>query len=96
MRLPGRAPNGIWAGADARENLRARGATTQLPRLVRQSRKEGPRNVKQIRLPVQDNHPPAPHVIDDLPDVVPVGPQEIDVIETYLRPVLNGLLGALE
>jgi hypothetical protein len=33
------------------------------------------------------------HVIDDLPDVVPVGAQELDVIETYLSGVLSGLLG---
>jgi hypothetical protein len=35
-------------------------------------------------------------VIDDLPDVVPVGPQELDVMETYLHAMLNGFLGAPE
>ncbi len=91
MRPPGCAPNGIWADADPRESLRARGATTQPPRPVRQGRKEGPRNAI-----TKDSAPLVPHVIDDLPDVMPVGPQELDVIETYLRAVLNGLLGARE
>jgi hypothetical protein len=93
MRPPGCAPNGIWADADRRESLRARGVITQLPRPVRQGRKEGPRNAGHI---TKDGAPPVPHVIDDLPDVMPVGPQELDVIETYLRAVLNGLLGARE
>jgi hypothetical protein len=93
MRPPGCAPNAIWADANPRESLQARAATTQLPRPVREGRKQGPRNAKQI---AQDSLPPAPDVIDDLPDVVPVGSQELDVIETYLRAVLNGLLGARE
>jgi hypothetical protein len=92
MRPPGCAPNAVWADADLGEGLHARGVTKQPPRPVRHGRKEGPRNAKQIR-----NSPPlVPHVIDDLPDVVPVGSQELDVIEVYLRAVLNRLLGARE
>jgi hypothetical protein len=93
MRPPGCAPNAIWADADPRESLHARAATTQPPRPLRQGQKEGPRKAKQI---TQDSPPLAPHVIDDLPDVVPVGSQELDVIETYLRAALDGLLGARE
>ena len=33
------------------------------------------------------------HVIDDLAGVVPISARELDVIETYLGEVLNGLLG---
>ena len=92
MRL-GCAPNAIWADTDPRERLRARGARAQLPRSVRQSGKEGPRNAKQIPLPAQDSPPLALHVIDDVPDVVPVSAQELDVVETYLGAVLVDLLG---
>jgi hypothetical protein len=35
-----------------------------------------------------------PIVVDDLPDIVPVGTREIDVIETYLGHLLNALLAA--
>jgi hypothetical protein len=66
----------------------------------RQSRRPGrlgqgqrpPRNTKQI-IPPAHATPPS-HVIDDFPKVVPVGAQELDVIETYLGAVLNELLGA--
>jgi hypothetical protein len=35
-------------------------------------------------------------VIDDWPNGVQVTRQELDVIETYLRAVLDGLLGTTE
>jgi hypothetical protein len=35
-------------------------------------------------------------VIDDWPDVVPVARQELDVIETHLRAVLDRLFGTTE
>ena len=35
-------------------------------------------------------------VIDDWPDVVPVASQELGVIESYLRAVLDGFLGTTE
>jgi hypothetical protein len=44
-------------------------------------------------LPAHDSPPLAPHVIDDLPELVPVGAQELDAIESYLGAVLNQLLG---
>jgi hypothetical protein len=62
-----------------------RGATT---------RKEEPQNANQIAAAVQGGQPPALHVIDDLPDAVPVRPQELDVIETYLGAMLDELLQA--
>lgn len=37
---------------------------------------------------------PDPIVVDDLPEIVPVGSRELDVIETYLGPLLNELFGA--
>jgi hypothetical protein len=63
---------------------------------MRQGRKAGARSAKQIPPSAQDSPSLAPDVIDDLPDVVPVGPQELDVIETYLGVVLNGPLGVQE
>jgi hypothetical protein len=66
------------------------------PRPIRYSRNERPRNAKQIALSAHESRPSAQHVIDDLPDVVPVGAQELDAIETYLGAVLNALLGARE
>jgi hypothetical protein len=93
MRPPGCAPNPIWADTDHRERLHARGASAESPRPVRQGGTEEPRNAKQITLPAQDSPPLALHVIDDLPDVVPVSAGELDVIETYLGAALNDLLG---
>ena len=92
MRPPGCAPNAIWADADARERLHARGASTQSARRVRQAGKQGPRNTKQITLPAEDSPPLTLHVIDDFPEVVPVSAQELDVIETYLDAALIDLL----
>jgi hypothetical protein len=40
--------------------------------------------------------PPVPHVIDDLPGVMAVGVQELDVVETYFGVLLNELLGPQE
>jgi hypothetical protein len=60
---------------------------------LRQGEKEGSRNAKQITLAAEDSPPLALHVIDDLPDVVPVSAQELDVLETYLGAALIDLLG---
>jgi hypothetical protein len=34
-----------------------------------------------------------PHVVDDLPQVIPVAQRELDVIETYLGALLDDALG---
>jgi hypothetical protein len=51
-----------------------------------------PWNAKQISLPAHHTLP-APLVIDDLPEVVPVGAQELAVMEAYLGAIFNELLG---
>jgi hypothetical protein len=38
---------------------------------------------------------PAPRVIDDFPEL-PVGAQELEVIETFLSALLNELIGPQE
>ena len=91
MRSPGPSHNTRWADADPRECLHARGASAQSPRPVRQDGKK--EHAKRITLPAQDSPPLAPHVVDDLPDVVPVSAQELDVIETYLGAALTALFG---
>jgi len=37
-----------------------------------------------------------PHVVDDLPQVIPVAQRELDVIETYLGALLDDALGRTE
>jgi hypothetical protein len=37
-----------------------------------------------------------PHVVDDLPEVIPVAQRELDVIETYLGALLDDALGRTE
>jgi hypothetical protein len=92
MRIVASAPDTICADADLGENRDARAATRQVPRPPLQSRKEGARNATQ---PAKCS-PLTLRVIDDLPDVVPVAPHELDVIEIYLRAVLDGFLGTTE
>lgn len=92
MRLVGSVPSPIRADADLPENRDARAATRQLPRRASQAHKERARSAKQIT----KSRPLPARVIDDWPDVVPVARQELDVIETYLRAVLDGLLGTTE
>jgi hypothetical protein len=92
MRPPSCAPNAISVEATPHRGLRARGATAQSTRSPRQGGKAGPRNANHITLPARDSPPLVPQVIDDLPDVVPVGPQELDAIQTYLGAVLDELL----
>jgi hypothetical protein len=75
------------AEADPQRRLGARGAIT---------RKEEPRNANQTAAAALGGQPPTLHVIDDLPDVVPVRPRELDVIETYLGAVLDELLRTRE
>jgi len=100
MRLVASAPSAISADADLRESrnadlrasLDARASTTPPLRPAPQAHKIGGRNAKQI---TKYSRPPA-RVIDDWPDVVPVAPQELGVIESYLRAVLDGFLGTTE
>jgi hypothetical protein len=92
MRLVGSVPRPIRADADLRENRDAGAATRQVPRPPLQSRKEGARNATQ---PTKCS-PLTPRVVDDWPDAVPVAPQELDVIEIYLRALLDGFLGTTE
>jgi hypothetical protein len=47
----------------------------------------------QIAVSPHGSQASAPHAVDDLPDAVPVGAQELGVIETYLGALLNELLG---
>jgi hypothetical protein len=89
MRLVGSTPDAICVDAELRENLHARAFTTQRPRPAPEGKKEGARNAKQITKY-------AARVIDDWPDVVPVTLQELDVIEIYLRAVVDGFLGTTE
>jgi hypothetical protein len=92
MRFVASAPDAICADADLRESLHARASTPRPPRPALQARKKGARNARQI---TKCSTLPA-RVIDDLPDLVPVAPQELDVIETYLRAALDGFLGTTE
>ena len=97
MRLVANAPSAISADADLRESrnadlgasLDARASTRPRLRAAPQAHKVGGRNVKQI---AKYNTLPA-RVIDDWPDVLPVASQELGVIESYLRTVLDGFLG---
>ncbi len=75
-----------------RENLHARAASTQPVGRALQAPKERARSAKQTT----KSSPLPARVIDDWPDVVPVGRQELDVVETYLRAVLDGFLGTTE
>ena len=79
-----------WTDADFCEPHHAPVAIAERPRPIRHR----PRNAKPITVPAHETQPPAQHVIDDLPEVVPVGAQELDAIETYLGAMLNELLGA--
>jgi hypothetical protein len=78
----------IGAGADLRESA----STAQPSRPALRAPKEGDRNAKQT---TKSRTLPG-RVIDDLPDLVPVAPQELDVIETYLCAVLDEFLGTTE
>jgi hypothetical protein len=89
MRLVGSTPDAICVDADLHENRHVRALTTQSPRPAPQAKKEGTRNAKQITKYTA-------RVIDDWPDVVPVTLRELDVIEIYLRAVLDEFLGTTE
>jgi hypothetical protein len=100
MRLVANAPSAISTDADVRESrnadlgasLDARASTRPRLRAAPQAHKVGGRNAKQI---TKYSTLPA-RVIDDWPDVVPVASQELGVIESYLRAVLDGFLGTTE
>jgi hypothetical protein len=99
MRLVASAPSAISADADLRDrnadlgaSLDARASARPRLRAAPQAHKIGGRNAKQI---TKYSTLPA-RVIDDWPDVVPVAPQELGVIESYLRAVLDGFLGTTE
>src|SRR6185312_7083512 len=99
MRLVASAPSAISADADLRDrnadlgaSLDARGSARPRPRAAPQAHKIGGRNAKQIA----KCSTLRARVIDDWPDVVPVASQELGVIESYLRAVLDGFLGATE
>lgn len=81
------ASNRVRGDADLRERHHAPGAVAQ------HGRKRGLRNTGLITLAAHQCPELASRVIDDLPDVAPVGAKELDVIETYLGAVLSGLLG---
>lgn len=85
--------NRVGGDANLRDRHHLPGAAARPTRPGRHDRKGGVRNASQITLAAHRGPPLALHVIDDLPDVVPVGAQELDVIETYLSGVLSGLLG---
>ena len=88
---------GVWDDADRRDRRRTSAAAAQPRHPGRHDRKDrGPRNTEPIPLSAHVSQPPAPHLVDDLPDAVPVSAQELDVIETYLGAVLNEFLGARE
>jgi hypothetical protein len=88
MRFVASAPDAICAGADLRESA----ATAQPSRQALRAPKQGDRNAKQK---TKSSTLPG-RVIDDLPYVVPVAAQELDVIETYLRAVLDEFLWTTE
>jgi hypothetical protein len=50
----------------------------------------------QLNFPAQNVQGPTPRVVDDFAQAVPVGAQELDVVETYLGPFLNALIGPQE
>jgi hypothetical protein len=88
----GSVPTPTRADADLSENRYARVPTRKLTRSTPQGHKEGARDATY---PTRCS-PLKQRVIDDWPDVMPVAPQELDVIETYLRAALDGLLGTTE
>ena len=99
MRLVASAPSAISADADLRDrnadlaaSLDARASARPRLRAAPQAHKIGGRNAKQIA----KCSTLRARVIDDWPDVVPVASQELGVIESYLRAVLDGFLGATE
>ena len=93
MRLVASSPSAISADADNADlgaSLDARGSARPRPRAAPQAHKIGGRNAKQIA----KCSTLRARVIDDWPDVVPVASQELGVIESYLRAVLDGFLDA--
>jgi hypothetical protein len=67
-------------------------STAQPLRPALQAPKEGDRNARHTT----KSATLLARVVDDLPDRVPVAPQELEVIETYLRAVLDEFLGTTE
>src|SRR5262249_5604486 len=71
-----------------------------------------PRNTRRVKVPAQSTKPtgPAPvtargaptfaeadmEVVDDFATTIPMGPRELEVIETYLGTVLDEVLGKRE
>jgi hypothetical protein len=87
----------VRTGAARRERQYAPGPTAQPRPPARRGRK--PRHAltaPQTLAPAQSALPQGLHVIDDLPEAVPVRAQELEVIETYLGTVLNELIGPQE
>ncbi len=77
---------------DLREDRDARAASGKLTPPQPEDRKEGDPNATR---PAKCNLLTR-RVIDDCPGVMPVASPELDVIETYLRAVLDQLLGTTE
>jgi hypothetical protein len=83
--------------ADRRARQYAPGPTAQPRPSARRERE--PRHAltaPQTLAPAQSALPQGLHVIDDLPEAVPVCAPELEVIETYLGTVLNELIGPQE
>ena len=55
-----------------------------------------PFDARQINPSAHSAVAPAPCIVDDLPEVIPVGAQELDVIETHLGALLNQHMGLRE
>jgi hypothetical protein len=66
-----------------------RGRAEVRPRRGLESRLAGPIRPSGVALD-------GPHVVDDLPQVIPVAQRELDVIETYLGALLDDALGRTE
>jgi hypothetical protein len=81
----------VWTEAHLRARQHAPGPSAPPLRPGRKPRP--PRNTRQVNVLAQSDQPPAPRVIDDFPQAVPVGAQELEVIETYLGALLNELIG---
>ena len=90
-----RAASTRRVGIDAHLRARQHAPRPITPPLWPERNHRRSRNTRQVNVPAQ-SQPPAPRVIDDFPQTVPVDARELEVIETYLGALLNELMGPQE
>jgi hypothetical protein len=60
--------------------------------MIRDDRRHPTVNGSRLRADPAPRACEIPEIVDDLPDLMPVTPSELDVIETYLGSLLDDLL----